>query len=128
MENYKLILPEHLNHYGFLFGGHLLSWVDESTWIAASRDYPGCKLVTLAMDKVEFRKSVREGSILAIRVERCREGTTSVQYTVNVFRVDSEAGGEEPVFSTHVTLVRVNDEGHKVALPGKHIVEPRASH
>jgi len=24
MENYKLVLPEHLNHYGFLFGGNLL--------------------------------------------------------------------------------------------------------
>jgi hypothetical protein len=29
MENHKLVLPEHLNQYGFLFGGNLLKWVDE---------------------------------------------------------------------------------------------------
>ncbi len=24
MENYKLVLPEHLNYYGYLFGGYFL--------------------------------------------------------------------------------------------------------
>jgi len=24
MENYKLVLPEHLNHYGYLSGGNML--------------------------------------------------------------------------------------------------------
>ena len=24
MEKFKLVLPEHLNHYGYLFGGNLL--------------------------------------------------------------------------------------------------------
>jgi len=38
MESYKLVLPEHLNHYGYLFGGNMLKWVDEISWIAASRD------------------------------------------------------------------------------------------
>lgn len=28
METYKLVLPEHLNPYGYLFGGNLLKWVD----------------------------------------------------------------------------------------------------
>jgi len=29
MNQYKLALPEHLNHYGYLFGGNMLKWVDE---------------------------------------------------------------------------------------------------
>jgi acyl-CoA hydrolase len=82
MENYKLVLPEHLNHYGYLFGGHLLKWVDEVAWIAASLDYPGCNFVTIGMDKVEFRKSVKQGALLRLEVNRAREGNTSVQYTV----------------------------------------------
>ena len=41
MENRRLVLPEHLNHFGFLFGGQLLRWVDGTAWIAASLDYPG---------------------------------------------------------------------------------------
>ena len=36
MESYKVVRPEHLNHFGHLFGGCLLKWVDEIAWIAAS--------------------------------------------------------------------------------------------
>ncbi|HSO80381.1 MAG TPA: hotdog domain-containing protein, partial [Chromatiaceae bacterium] len=35
MESYKVVRPEHLNHFGHLFGGCLLKWVDEIAWIAA---------------------------------------------------------------------------------------------
>jgi acyl-CoA hydrolase len=95
MENYKLVLPEHLNHYGYLFGGHLLKWVDEVAWIAASLDYPGCNFVTIGMDKVEFRKSVKQGALLRLEVNRAREGNTSVQYTVNTtFVCIDDQGGK----------------------------------
>jgi acyl-CoA hydrolase len=85
MENHKLVLPEHLNHFGYLFGGNLLKWVDEYAWIAASLDHPGCHFVTIAMDKVEFRKSVKEGTILKFTAEKIKQGNTSVQYSVNVY-------------------------------------------
>jgi hypothetical protein len=49
-----LVLPGDLNHYGFLFGGRLLAWIDEASWIAASLDYPHCQFVTVALDAVEF--------------------------------------------------------------------------
>jgi len=117
MENYRLVLPEHLNHYGYLFGGHLLRWVDEICWIAASLEFPGCRLVTIGLDRVEFRKSVHGGAILRFDVERGRLGRTSVQYTVNVFADDIDSGVEETVFSTHVTFVRIDDAGRKTELP-----------
>ncbi|MEJ2525186.1 MAG: hypothetical protein P8Y73_06405 [Desulfuromonadales bacterium] len=33
-----------------------LQWVDEYAWLVASRDFPGCPLVTVGMDKISFRK------------------------------------------------------------------------
>jgi hypothetical protein len=45
MNNYTIVRQEHLNHYGFLFGGALLQWVDEYAWLVASLDYPNCPLV-----------------------------------------------------------------------------------
>ena len=117
MENYKLVLPEHLNHYGYLFGGNLLKWVDEVAWIAASMDFPGCRLVTVAMDRVEFKKNIKEGSILRFAVRRVRLGTTSVQYAVDVARSDIGGGGGESVFSTRITYVRVDEHDAKTPLP-----------
>lgn len=118
MQNHKLVLPEHLNQYGFLFGGHLLRWVDEAAWIAASLDYPGWHFVTVAMDRVEFRKPVRGGAILRIEIDRVAEGTTSARYQVQVFREGDPATSPEPdpIFSTCVTLVHVDEEGRKQPL------------
>ena len=117
MKNHKLVLPEHLNQYGFLFGGNLLKWVDEISWIAASLDYPGCNFVTIGMDKVEFRKSVREGTILTFEVTKAKAGNTSVQYGVTVAGKAIETGGEELIFSTNVTFVRIDEHGKKLPLP-----------
>ncbi|MCX6877880.1 MAG: acyl-CoA thioesterase [Verrucomicrobia bacterium] len=113
METHRLVLPGDLNHYGFLFGGRLLAWIDEASWIAASLDYPACQFVTVAMDTVEFHHSVREGTILTIRCERTREGTTSATYAVKVWDWKARP---DPIFSTCVTFVRVDAGGHKLPL------------
>jgi acyl-CoA hydrolase len=116
MENYKLVLPEHLNHYGYLFGGNLLKWVDEVGWISASLDYPGCNFVTIGMDKVEFKKSVKQGTLLRFEVHRAREGNTSVQYTVAVYRHDMGSGDEVQIFTTNTTFVCLDNQGSKCGL------------
>ncbi len=118
MENFKLILPEHLNHYQYLFGGYLLKFVDESAWIAATLDYPGFKFMTIGMDRVEFRKTVREGTVLRIHCEQAKIGNTSIQYHVDVFKANSIGAENETVFSTNVTLVRVDDDGNKKRIAG----------
>ena len=118
MENYKLVLPGHLNHYGYLFGGNLLQWVDEVGWIAASLDYPGCNFVTIGMDKVEFKKSVRQGALLRFEARRSREGNTSVQYTIDVYLHDIKSGDDESIFSTNTTFVCIDSQGKKCSLSG----------
>lgn len=117
MESYKVVRPEHLNHFGYLFGGFLLMWVDEISWIAASRDYPGCDFVTVGMDKVEFRRGVRQGRVLRFDVRESDRGNTSVEYGVQVFADDLETGAEEPIFSTHIRFVCLGPNGEKTALP-----------
>lgn len=115
MQNHKLVLPENLNHYGYLFGGYMLQWVDEVAWIAASLDYPGFRFVTIGMDKVEFRETIREGTILRFDTKRVRIGTTSVSYLVEVAKRGGETGS---AFSTTVTMVRVDDAGKKTPIAG----------
>jgi acyl-CoA hydrolase len=110
MQTHRLVLPADLNQYGFLFGGRLLAWIDEASWIAASLEYPHCQFVTVAMDQVEFHHSVRQGTILRINCIHVRKGTTSVKYAVEVI---DESAGPHPIFSTHVTFVSVDESGIK---------------
>ena len=117
MEHYKLIMPEHLNHYGFLFGGTLLKWVDGVAYITATLQYPGCNFVTIGMDRIEFKKSVRQGTILRMNAALRDKGRSSVTYRIEVTKKDVRTGGEEVVFTTNITFVRVDSEGRKKALP-----------
>ncbi len=111
METHRLVLPGDLNHYGSLFGGRLLSWIDEAAWIAASAEFPHCQFVTIGMDKVEFRQGVGDGTILRIRCTRTRKGRTSVTYQVAV--TDVKNSPENSIFETAVTFVSVNDKREK---------------
>ncbi len=118
MTSYKLVMPEDMNHYGFLFGGKLLMWIDEIAWMAVSGEYPGFHFVTVGMSDVTFKKSVHPRSVLRFEALRKREGNTSVTYHVDVFSRSIEATAEEHVFQTDITFVRVDAEGGKLALKG----------
>lgn len=113
MDTHRLVLPGDLNHYGFLFGGRLLAWVDEAAWIAASIDFPHCQWVTVAMNAVEFHHSVRDGTILRICCNKARTGTTSVTYDITV---TDERASPTPIFSTAITLVNVDENGTKLPI------------
>lgn len=116
MENHKLVLPENLNQFGYLFGGDLLKWVDEYAWIAATLDYPECHFVTVGMDRVEFKESVREGTVLKFVITKAKEGNTSVMYKVSVYRGQGDKTQKDLVFTTHVTLVNIDQDGRKKLL------------
>ncbi len=116
MINHKLVLPGHLNHYGFLFGGYLLQWADEFAWIATTLDYPDCNFVTIGMDKVRFLKSVTEGTILEVVVEKMKEGSTTVRYQVKVYRLHTE-DDSDLIFTSEITFIRIDEEGNKMKLP-----------
>jgi acyl-CoA hydrolase len=117
MENYVHVRPEHLNHHGNLFGGVLLMWVDECAWMTSTLDFPGCTMVTLSMDNIIFKHPVVSGAILRFLVKPVRKGKKSINYGVTVY-VDEPGNPEEKeVFTTEITLVRVDDQGRSIALP-----------
>lgn len=118
MNNHKLVLPEHLNHYGFLFGGHLLKWVDEIAYIAANVDFPGNDFVTISMDNVHFKHSIKNGDILRFNTQRKKLGNTSVTYSVKVHRENIQLANQDTdenliLFETRITFVAVNKDGKK---------------
>jgi acyl-CoA hydrolase len=113
LQNYQLVLPEHLNHYGYLFGGAMLKWVDESAYICARLDHPGKTFVTAGMEEVSYKQRVELGSILQFDVEKIRTGRSSVSYHVSARVAGTEAGNRPEIFSTTVTFVCIDKNGNK---------------
>ena len=117
MDTYAIVRPEHLNHHGYLFGGAMLKWIDEYAWLVASRDFPGCTLVTIGMDDIVFKHRVVNGAILRFQIEPVKKGGSSVRYGVSVLSDEPGAADEKHVFSTTVTFVRLDEAGNKCLLP-----------
>ncbi len=113
MINHKLVLSEHLNHYGYLFGGHLLNWVDEYSYITAKFEFPENMFVTIGLDKVVFRKTIKIGSILRFEIDQVKRGNTAVTYNAKVF---NQSKDKELVFDTNITFVSIDENGEKTPL------------
>lgn len=113
MDHYKLVLPEHLNHYGNLFGGNLLKWIDEFAYITANLEYPDNQFVTVALDNVEFRHGVSNGEILKFSIVCSHVGHSSVTYTVKVFGIRKHTQTETILFETNITFVNIDSENKK---------------
>lgn len=67
------------------------------------------------MDKVEFRQTVTKDTVLKFKCEKLKTGITSVCYHVDVTNANSNAGDAGTIFSTNVTLVRIDENGGKQA-------------
>ena len=74
----KLVHPRDLNPHGTLFGGSVLGWIDEESFIFASCQLGSRRLVTKLMSTVDFVASARAGDIVEIGCEAVAFGRTSI--------------------------------------------------
>lgn len=97
----------------------MLLWIDEFSWIAASRDFPKYKLVTRGVQECDFSDPVSPGSILRFNIQPHKQGNTSITYLVKVFADAPGAGDEQLILTTKITFVALDDNGMKQSLPKK---------
>lgn len=105
------MMPRDTNGHGTIFGGIILSYIDQAGAVAAVQQ--GChRPVTVAMDKVEFHEPVGVGDLVSLYAEVGRVGTTSVAVHVTVVAQRHLGGGERVlVTEANVTYVNTDEEG-----------------
>jgi acyl-CoA thioesterase YciA len=99
-----LMMPRDTNAHGTIFGGVILSYIDQAGAIEARRQ--GCSLmVTVSMDKVVFHEPVFVGDLVSFWTETLRIGNTSITTKVvcEVIR-----NGSKRVVVTEASVVYVN--------------------
>ncbi len=80
----RFIRPNDLNTSNRLFGGQLLSWIDEEAAIYASCQMMHDHVVTKYMSEIDFKLSARLGDILEIGLEVVDIGRTSLSLRCEV--------------------------------------------
>ncbi len=103
-----VMMPRDVNPHGTIFGGVLLSYIDQAGAIGAAREvvragWERPSLVTVALNRVEFLKSVLVGDIVRFITRLVRIGRTSITMQVQV-GVDR---GREVIHVTQAEVVYV---------------------
>lgn len=74
----KLIKPQDLNAHGTLFGGTVLSWIDEEAAIFVTCQLGKGNIVTKFMTEINFVSSAGLGDIIEIGMETIEFGRSSI--------------------------------------------------
>lgn len=77
----KLVLPPDTNHLGTIFGGTVLSYIDEIAAISAMK-HSRRVVVTASIDTVNFYSSAKVGDILTLEASVISTGTSSMEVHV----------------------------------------------
>jgi acyl-CoA thioesterase YciA len=112
-----LMMPKDTNAMGTIFGGIILSYIDQAGAVPAHHVVAG-RIVTVAMREVVFHEPVFVGDLVSFYAEVTRLGTTSV--TVHV-TVEAERPGPASrrvkVTEADVVYVHVDAQNHPMAIP-----------
>lgn len=114
-----LVTPDMSNFGGNMHGGELLKLLDKVAYTCAMR-YCGNYVVTLSVDSVLFKQSVKIGELLSFRASVNYTGRTSMEIGIQVIAENLEHGTVRHTNTSYLTMVSVNKEGK--AVPVKPLV------
>lgn len=105
------LLPRDTNPHGTIFGGIILSYIDQAGAIEA-HVHGAMRVVTVAMDKVVFHRPVHVGDVVSFYSDLIRIGSTSitVRVVVEAQRLQNDAKPRR-VTEAVITYVNVDEQG-----------------
>jgi acyl-CoA thioesterase YciA len=110
-------LPRDTNANGTIFGGWILSLIDQAGAIVCHR-VGAKKVVTVAMREVIFRQPVQVGDVVTCWGEIVRVGRTSITVRVRVTAMQRERFDREiDVTTAEAVYVNVDESHRPIAVP-----------
>ena len=117
-----MMMPKDTNALGSIFGGVILSLIDQAAFVEASRQ-ASRKFVTIAMDKIEFHNPVKVGDIVSLWAETIHIGRSSIRLRVDVLARSRSTDEEVRMTSAEVTMVAIDEQGQPTPI---HVDDPDA--
>ncbi|MGR9047748.1 acyl-CoA thioesterase [Halobacillus faecis] len=116
MTQTRLVLPPDTNHLDTIFGGKVLSYIDEIAALTAMK-HSNCVVVTASIDSVDFLSSAKVGDALTLEACVTSTGRTSMEVYVKVFADDLLKGRKVMTTESFLTMVAVDVEGRPTPVP-----------
>jgi acyl-CoA hydrolase len=112
----ELMMPEHANIMGNVFGGVVLSLVDRVAAVCAIR-HARKQCVTVSVDKVDFKEPIHVGELLTAYARVNFAGKTSMEVGVKIIAENVLSGAKRHTNSCYVTYVALDGNGAPSSVP-----------
>ena len=109
-------MPADTNANGDIFGGWVLSRMDQAGGIAAIERAHG-RVVTIAVDAMKFIRPVKVGDVLEVYTHVDSIGRTSMKIHVEAWARRFQTRHHEKVTDAHFTFVAIDDTGRPRPIP-----------
>jgi acyl-CoA hydrolase len=112
----QLMMPQHANVLGNVFGGVVLSMMDTTAAVSAIR-HARRVCVTVSVDRVDFREPIHVGDLLIMKSSVNFVGRTSMEIGVRVETENLLTGVRLHTNSCYLTFVAIDRNGTPVPVP-----------
>lgn len=116
VEQTYVLMPRHINGSGRLFGGQLLSWIDEMAGIVARKHSEG-SVVTAAIDNLIFKAGASLDDIVVLIGRITYVGHTSMEVRVDTY-VENRRGMRQMINRAYLVMVATDDKESPKLIPG----------
>lgn len=99
-----------------LFGGHMLSLLDEAAAAYSCQICDTPRMITKKIEEVVFERPVKVGNLIKIYGEVDKIGNTSITINLEARKHNVYTGDQQLVCSTKMVFVRIDDEGTPVPI------------
>jgi acyl-CoA hydrolase len=99
-----------------IFGGTILGLIDQSAGAYAAQICDTPRMVTIKIDELIFKNSVKVGNIIKFYATVKEFGTSSVTLYMEVRKHNVYTGHQDVVVSTNIKFVRIDEEGRAIPI------------
>ena len=114
--NSSYVLPPDTNNHGTLFGGKLMSYIDDVAARAAMR-HAGLPIVTASTDSIDFLHPIRVGHEVFLEAVVTWTHRTSMEVFVKVIGENLLTGERTVCATSFLTYVALGKDGRPVDVP-----------
>ena len=116
--NKKICMGKDIGIHGNVFGGYIMSWIDEAAAAFATEFCCTPNMVTLRVGELLFKKPLKAGNHVRLYAEVAHLGNTSIDIQVEARKFNVYSGEETVVCTTSITFVRIDEDGQPTPIGG----------
>lgn len=105
-----------LGFHANLFGGKLLAWLDASAAAYAMQVCDTPRMVTVMIDKCEFKRAAKEGQMIKMYGEVKEIGNSSITLYMEARSHNVYSGKQTIILSTNIKFVRIDENNDPIPI------------